>query len=291
MDIKVNGQPVPEELIKEEMQRLERDVYFQNIADETERDRQLRAAAETSAADKILIAQKAADDPRPIDPAAIRQEMERQRAQWGRASSLDQGQFRQWVESQLRLQRTRQEMVADAKKTTPEEVEAFFNAHRENFQKPEMFHASHIVKNVNHEQSEEQAEAGIREAQAELERGTPFGEVADRFSDCKDKSGDLGQFPAGHMVEDFEQAIRALEPGQRSGIFTTPFGFHIALLHAKSPAGQAELEDVRTGIERVLTFAHEHEAYVRAMAKLREGADIRGAGTPACCGDTLVAAN
>ena len=237
----------------------------------------------------MLIAQAAANDPRAIDPAAIQQEAQRQKTQWGRQSVFDDNQLRQFVESQLRLQRIRREMVADAAKPTPEEIEAFYNANRENFRKPETFHASHIVKNVNHEQSEEQAEAGIQAALAELEQGVPFAEVAERFSDCKDKGGDLGEFPAGHMVDEFEEAIRVLEPGQRSGIFTTPFGFHIALLHEKTAAGPATLEDVRTGIERVLTFAHEHEAYLRAIAKLRANAEIvcadrsvRAAGKGAC---------
>ena len=136
-------------------------------------------------------------------------------------------------------------------------------------------HASHIVKYVNHEQSEEQAEERIELAPAELERGEPFAEVANRHSDCKDKGGDLGQFSAGHMVEDFEEAIRELEPGERSDIFTTPFGFHIALLHEKIPAGQASLEEVHDAIERVMTFARQHEAYLRAIAEMRSRADIR----------------
>ena len=271
----VNGQPVPEELIRQESERLSRDVQWQSIGDEAERAQRLRAAAESSAADKILIAQVAAGDPRPVDASALGREVQRQKAQWGRRSALDGNQHRRWVESQLRLQRIRQEMVAGAAKPTPEQVEAFYNAHRDKFRTPELFHASHIVKHVNHEQSEEQAEAGIRAALAELERGVPFAEVASRHSDCKDKDGDLGQFPAGHMVQEFEDAIRAVKPGERTGVFTTPFGFHIARLHAQTAAGPATLDDVRTGIERVLTFASEHEAYTRAVAQLRARADIR----------------
>ena len=275
MPYMVNGQPVPEELIRQESDRLARDVQFQRIANEAERFGRLRAAAEACAVDKILIAQAAASDPRPVDAIALEQEVQRQKAQWGRRSAFDEKELRLGVESQLRLRRIHREMVAGAAKPTPEEVEAFYNTNRENFRKPELFHAAHIVRHVNHEQSEERAEAGIQEALAELERGVPFAEVADRLSDCKDKGGDLGQFPAGHMVDEFEEAIRALEPGQRTEIFTTPFGFHIALLHSKTAAGPATVDDVRTGIERVLTFASEHEAYMRAVARLRERADIR----------------
>jgi parvulin-like peptidyl-prolyl isomerase len=164
---------------------------------------------------------------------------------------------------------------ANATKPTAEEIEGFYEANRHNFPRPEMFHASHIVKYVNHEQSEEQAEAGIEVALAELERGEPFAEVANRHSDCKDKGGDLGKFPAGHMVEDFEEVIRELEPGERSDIFTTPFGFHIALLHGRIPAGLATLEEVREAIERVMTFARQHDAYLRVIGEMRSLADIR----------------
>jgi hypothetical protein len=116
------------------------------------------------------------------------------------------------------------EMAEGAPKPTAEEIEAFYRANRENFRLPEMFHAAHIVKHVNEEQTEEQAEAGIQAALADLERGVPFAEAADRHSDCKGNGGDLGQFPPGHMVEEFEAAISALQPGERTGIFTTPFG-------------------------------------------------------------------
>jgi len=175
----------------------------------------------------------------------------------------------------LRVQRLRQEIVSGAIKPTDEEIITFYNANRFNFPRPEMYHASHIVKHVNHEQSEEQAEVGIEAAMDELERGEPFADVANHYSDCKDNGGDLGKFPAGHMVEDFEEVLRELEPGERSDIFTTPFGFHIALLHEKIPAGTASLDEVRNTIERVMTFARQHEAYVRAFAQLRSQADIR----------------
>jgi len=271
----VNGQIVPEQLIREEGNRIARDPQWQTILDPVERARHIRAAAEQCAQDRILIEQAAARDPRPIDAAALEQAIQTQKSQWGCRSGFDNNQIRQLTERNLRVQRVRQEMIGGAVKPTAEEVEAFFNAHRDKFPRPEMFHASHIVKYVNHEQSEEQAEADIAAALAELERGVPFAEVADHRSDCKDKGGDLGQFPAGYMVEEFEEAIRGLEPGQRTGIFTTPFGFHIAQLHSKTAAGQASFEETRVGIERVLTFGREHEAYLRTIAELRCRADIR----------------
>ncbi len=77
------------------------------------------------------------------------------------------------------------------------------------------------------------------------------------------------------MVQEFEDAIRPLEPGQRTGIFTTPFGFHIAELRARIAAGPATYEEVRADIERVLALQNQHQVYLRAVAELRSRADIR----------------
>jgi hypothetical protein len=271
----VNGQPVPEDLIRQESEQIACDPRWKNIPDEAERAKRLRAAADHTAQDKLLIAQAAARDPRPVDPTMVKQQVARlkQNGTW-RGASGDTG-VRQVVEHSLRVERLTREMVEAAPKPAPEEIEAFYRAHRENFLLPEMFHAAHIVKHVNEEQTEEQAEAGIQAALADLERGVPFAEAADRHSDCKGNGGDLGQFPPGHMVEEFEAAIAALQPGQRTGIFTTPFGFHIAELRAKLPGGPASFEEVRPDIEAAFTMRNQQELYLRAVAELRSKADIR----------------
>jgi len=116
---------------------------------------------------------------------------------------------------------------------------------------------------------------GIGVALAELEAGVPFAEVADRHSDCKGKGGDLGEFLAGTMVPEFEDAIRNLRLGERTGIFQTEFGLHIAELRQKSPAGPLPFEEVQDDIVRVLTRIHEHREYQRVVAELRLRADIR----------------
>ena len=269
----VNGQPVPEEWIREEEERTSHDLRLNAIADEAERARQLRIAAQHSAIDRMLVEQAAAQDPRPIDPQAVEQELQRQKQAGNCRTAFDDSFLRQSVERQFRLQRTHAEMVAGA--AQPREVEAFYEANRENFQSAESFEAAHIVKHVNEIQSEDQARAGIETALAELERGQPFAEVAERHSDCKGNGGDLGRFPAGHMVQEFEDAIRPLKPGERTGIFTTFLGFHIAELRARTAAGPATLEEVRADIERVLALQNQHQVYLRAVAELRSRADIR----------------
>ena len=271
----VNGQPVPEALIREEADRIGRDPRWQNMMDEAARARQVRAAAEQSAIGRILVEQVAVNDPRPIDSQLIEREVQQMKSRGNCRSAFDDTAVRQWADRNFRLQRTTRDIVAGAVKPTADQIESFYNANRNNFKSPELFHAAHIVKHVNHEQSEEQAEAAIQAALAELERGDPFAEVAERHSDCKGNGGDLGEFPAGQMVQEFDEAIRPLEPGQRTGIFTTAYGFHIAELGAKTPPAPATFDDVRPDIERVMTMMNEHQVYLRAVADLRARADIR----------------
>ena len=274
----VNSQLVPEEVIRQESDRIGRDKHWQSIPDSGERTRQLRAAAEQSAIDRILIEQQAIRDPRPIDPDLLATEIDRVKASWGGSGTYDESGMRSFVERNLRVQRAHRELTDAASPASAEEIDAFYRVNAQHFRKPEMFRAAHIVKYINRENREvleTRAWEGIEAAFLELERGQPFGEVANRISDCSDKDGDLGQFPAGHMVDEFETVLRALKPGQRSGIFSTPFGLHIAELREKLPAGTASLEEVRGEIERVMNYARRHEAYTQAVAKLREAAEIR----------------
>jgi peptidyl-prolyl cis-trans isomerase C len=223
----------------------------------------------------MLILQAAARDPRLIDPAALDHAVQQQKKQFNCRTAEDERQLRGFLDLQFRDMRIRQEMIADAKQPSAKEVEAFYNQHTGNFRIPTMFRAAHIVREVNELQSEAEARAGIEAAQAELVAGKPFRELAGRHSDCKGNGGDLGEFPAGFMVDDFEKAIDALQPGQRTGIFTTRFGFHIGQLDAKRPSRLPALQEVRGGVESALWMQRRHELHLQSVAKLRAEADIR----------------
>jgi len=72
-----------------------------------------------------------------------------------------------------------------------------------------------------------------------LEAGEDFGELARKFSDDRTsaaKDGELPQFGAGKMVEEFEEASFALtEPGQITEPVKSPYGWHIIKLIERVP--------------------------------------------------------
>jgi peptidyl-prolyl cis-trans isomerase C len=276
MPILVNGEIIPQELIREEERRLAGMAEWRVIPDALDKRMRLRETAEASVVDRVLLRQAADRDPRPVDPALVAEQVQRLTAAQSCRVLFDDGPLARQIEGQLRLQRTVRDLTGPLPQPTEEEIARLYKAQRQAFQRPEIVNAAHIVKDVDELHWEDEARAGIEAALAALERGEPFAQVADRYSDCKGNGGDLGSFERGAMVEEFEDVVFALKPGERSGIFRTPFGFHIAEVRSKTPGdGIAELSEARDTIEIFLMAFRKIEAERRAGERLRAQAEIR----------------
>lgn len=207
------------------------------------------------------------------DPIAA----EIQLREWSRENVLEQTLLRQEA---TRLGCTVEVLVDGISSTVPvpryKEVGDFYRKNKQELWVPGLTHAAHIVKNVDENVPEEQALEAIRAAEAELKTGIDFANVADRLSDCPGGGGDLDWFPPGQMVEQFDEAIANLAPGETSGIFRTMFGFHIARVIARKPAGIPGLMDVRRQIEDTLRKYRQDRALEHFVDALKARAVIQG---------------
>jgi foldase protein PrsA len=99
----------------------------------------------------------------------------------------------------------------------------------------EQVHARHIL--VADQETGEQV-------LARLEAGEDWAALASELSQDtsnKDSEGDLGWFPRGVMVTEFEDAVFSLEPGTTSDLIQTDYGYHIIQVLEK---GMRDVDDV-----------------------------------------------
>lgn len=92
-------------------------------------------------------------------------------------------------------------------------------------------HARHILIKPDALRTEDQARAQMRELYERLEKGEDFAKLATEFSNdpgSKIAGGDLGWQPPGVFAPEFEEALNALKPGERSAPFNSSFGWHVA---------------------------------------------------------------
>jgi peptidyl-prolyl cis-trans isomerase C len=190
------------------------------------------------------------------------------------------------VEWQLTLDAVRR-AVSGPVEPSEEDLAAYFEEHRAEYETEEQVQASHILLGTSDDEllaflSEHEADyasedtvpeleeikdqllADIRSKagriHAELSAGADFAELAREHSTGPSGpgGGDLGWFGRGSMVAPFEEAAFALEVGQISDIVETQFGFHIILLTGRREAFEPQLDDVRDQVgadleEEILT--------------------------------------
>ncbi len=142
---------------------------------------------------------------------------------------------------------------------TTEEIRAQYDARREQYEQKEQRQASHVlisVKPGSSDADKARARAKAEEIAAQVKKNpAAFAEVAKKQSEdpgSAPKGGDLGLFSRGMMVQQFEEAVFRMKPGEIAGPVESDFGFHVIKLVAVRPGKLRPLEEVRGEIEKDL---------------------------------------
>jgi peptidyl-prolyl cis-trans isomerase C len=144
-----------------------------------------------------------------------------------------------------------------------------FKAEPERFSTPELTHASHILIAG----SDAAAHAKAEDLLKQLKAGAKFEDLARANSadpGSAGKGGDLGFFPAGRMVPQFDEALAKLKnPGDLSDVVQTRFGLHIIRLDERKPAEYKTFDQVKEQLEQDLSNKAQAKARQDAVEALR----------------------
>ena len=112
--------------------------------------------------------------------------------------------------------------------------------------------ARHILMGLPDQATDEQRDSVFNVMSAlkrRIEGGASFVALASEFSQdtgTRAQGGDLGWFERGQMVQPFEQAAFAMQPGELSDIVQTPFGFHLLRVDEReTPSFESAKDQVR----------------------------------------------
>lgn len=271
MPVLVNGERIEDQVIREEARairpKLEEAMAGEDPSAVAARVKQW---ARENVVERTILQQAAWADPEPI-PA---EEIERNMAEIRPIAPGEEEQARSEIELRLRVDRLFNRVCANLTAPRPKDISEFYRKHRDEFLRGETIRAAHIVENIDENQDEATARVRVEAALLALQSNADFAEVADEHSDCPGRGGDLGWFGPGQMVDEFDQVVFALEAGQVSDIFRTPFGFHIAKVTQKQPAGPMTLEEVKDQIAETLMQEKRQKLIEPYLDKLMAAAKV-----------------
>ncbi len=156
------------------------------------------------------------------------------------------------------------------------EVRKYYEEHRAEGERVKARHilirtagAPMPVRPGQKELSDAEALAKVQELRKKIEAGAKFEDVAREESDDTTSGangGDLGFFGHNQMVQPFEQAAFALQPGELSQPVKSPFGYHLIKVEAKETKS---FDEMKPEIEKRLRPEAAQKAVEALQAKTK----------------------
>src|SRR3989442_11326674 len=146
---------------------------------------------------------------------------------------------------------------------TPDDLQAYYDQHRDEFRVPEQVNVRHIliktplpgpdgkVDTKGAEEARKKAEDVLKQIKA----GGNFAELAKKYSEdpgSAKNGGSLGWIGKGRTVPEFEKAAFSVPKGGTSGLVQSSYGFHIIHVDHKQDAHLNTLDEGKDQIEHIV---------------------------------------
>jgi peptidyl-prolyl cis-trans isomerase C len=152
---------------------------------------------------------------------------------------------------------------------TEEELRAYYDENRKEFEIPESVNASHILVRT---------EAEAAEIKKQLDQGADFVELArEKSIDTTNKGngGKMGIVQRGAMFPAFEDAAFKLKPGEISDPVQTNFGYHIIKVLEVNPRTVRPYEDIKGMIQSQLRSQKQNDWLKDKKEELRSKFQVK----------------
>jgi peptidyl-prolyl cis-trans isomerase SurA len=155
-----------------------------------------------------------------------------------------------------------------------DEVKKYYDAHKQEFVRPEEVDLAQIFLSTDGKSPEEMAAVHTRaeDLHNRVEKGEDFAALAKRYSEgpTAQNGGDLGDYERGQLAGPIEDAVFKLEKGQITEVIQTKSGFNIFKVEDHFQAGLQPLDKVSPEITNRLYQQKMQPALRAYLAQLRE---------------------
>ncbi len=143
-----------------------------------------------------------------------------------------------------------QRVVADRVLVPAAEIQAYYQAHRERFNRPQQILAEHVVL-----PSRKLADMLL----AQVAAGQDMGKAAAALGVPIDGGGAPAWLSRGHMPPELEKKVFALKKGKVAGPLASAYGFHVVRVIAKRPARRLTVAQAAPEITNILAAGRKDE--------------------------------
>lgn len=231
-----------------------------------------------------------------VTEAEVRAEMERMKKMFLgeeefegalKAHGLTLEQLTQSLREGLLIERMKAAVAGDMT-VSEEEAQAYYEAHKSEYVEQESREVRHIlispfakamdgtVATSATQQEWDAAKVEAERARSEIQNGSNFVTVVEKYSDDEATSGSggvLGAVTRGLMVPAFEVVVFSLQAGEISQPVKTQYGYHVIEVTDITPERQLAYDQVKENIKAALLEARQTEAWEQwlALAQTRLG--------------------
>ena len=201
--------------------------------------------------------------------------------------------FKQNLKETILTQKVIQQEVGGHINVSQQEIQEFYNQHKDEMQRPEQVRLSEILVSTqaatptttasgpatpepSGDEMVAQAKAKADAIYAQLQKGAKFDELAKKNSNgpTAANGGDLEYFKRGTLSKQLEDQVFALKPGQFTEPIRTNQGWVILKVTEHQSEGVPPLKEVEPQIQERLYMTKMQPALREYLTKLREDAYI-----------------
>ncbi len=146
---------------------------------------------------------------------------------------------------------------------TQQDLEAYYDQHRDEYRVPEQVNVRHILIKTPlpgsdgkvDQKAVDAAQAKAEDVLKQVKSGGNFAELAKKYSEdtgSAKEGGSLGWIGRGRTVPEFEKVAFSLPKGATSDLVKSSYGFHIIHVDDKQDAHMKSLAEVKTQIEPII---------------------------------------